>query len=61
MTDRPLREPIPPDVERDRLETDVRGVDDERPDVRPSAAEGAEDDAGPRPPPPSQAEGERDT
>jgi hypothetical protein len=65
MTDQPVREPIPPDAERDRAD----GVTDGHEDVadantgasiRPSKADGAEEDGGPRPPRPSQAEGERD-
>ena len=62
MTDQPVREPMPPDPERDRIDVDADNEFDEltRPPTRPSMAEGAEEDAGPRPPRPSQAEGERD-
>ena len=59
MTDQPVREPIPPDPERDRAD-DAVDADDLDSSIRPSKAEGAEEDAGPRPPRPSQAEGERD-
>jgi hypothetical protein len=60
MTDQPVREPMPPDPERDRVDDDTAiDADDDRL-TRPSKAEGAEEDAGPRPPRPSQAEGERD-
>lgn len=59
MTDQPVREPIPPDHERDRADDGV-DTDDSESSIRPSKAEGAEEDAGRRPPRPSQAEGERD-
>ena len=64
MTDQPVREPMPPDPERDRSDDATEsGVGDtsEPSSVRPSAAEGAEEDAGERPPRPSQAEGDRET
>jgi hypothetical protein len=59
MTDQPVREPIPPDPERDRAGDEV-DTDDAESSIRPSKAEGSEGDAGQRPPRPSQAEGERD-
>lgn len=65
MTDQPLREPFPPDPERDRADGDADRHEDVADattgaSIRPSKADGAEEDAGPRPPRPSQAEGERD-
>ena len=64
MTDRPLSEPMPPDPELDRVDEGVEGdtteVQPTESELRPSAAEGAEPDGGPRPPRPSQAEGDRD-
>ena len=67
MTDQPVREPFPPDTERDRSDEatsdDLLDSEDESAPggspVRPSAAEGGEEDAGERPPRPSQAEGDR--
>ena len=56
MTDRPPREPVPPDPDRDREGDEP----EEAPTLRPSAPEGDEADAGSRPPRPSQAEGERE-
>ena len=61
MTDQPVREPIPPDPDRDRSDEATqpgRGDATDPSSVRPSAAEGAEEDAGERPPRPSQAEGD---
>ena len=62
MTDQPVREPMPPDPARDRIDAGTGRDPDEvsRAPIRPSKAEGAEQDAGARPPRPSQAEGERD-
>jgi hypothetical protein len=62
MTDQHVREPMPPDPERDRTDVDAGNESAEltRPPIRPSMAEGAEEDAGPRSPRPSQAEGERE-
>lgn len=60
MTDQPVREPIPPDPERDRTEPDDEAQSPDRAPIRPSAAEGSEEYAGLRPPRPSQAEGERE-
>lgn len=59
MTDQPVREPMPPDPKRDRTDEAPKPLDATRPPVRPSKAEGAEENAGPRPPRPSKAEGER--
>ena len=57
MTDRPTTEPEPPDPRLDRTEAE----DEVAPTERPSAAEGEVDESGgSRPPPPSQAEGERE-
>jgi hypothetical protein len=64
MTDRPIREPIPPDRERDRSTDAPAGLEEEAPGdtttTRPSSPETFETDGGAKPPRPSQAEGERD-
>jgi hypothetical protein len=60
MTDQPVREPMPPDPHRDRVDDDTAIDAEDDGLTRPSKAEGAEEDAGLRPPRPSQAEGERD-
>ena len=62
MTDQPVHEPMEPDPERDRVEPDDGSASAEQGSslTRPSAAEGAEEDVGARPPRPSQAEGDRD-
>ncbi len=60
MTDQPIREPEPPDRRLDRTDQEPESEEDSAP-IRPSAAEGGGgEDGGPRPPRPSQAEGERD-
>ena len=51
---------MPPDPQRDRVDDDTAIDAEDDGLTRPSKAEGAEEDAGPRPPRPSQAEGERD-
>ena len=60
MTDHPIGEPEPPDPRLDRTDEAPPAAEEEEPATRPSAAEGdAATDSGPRPPRPSQAEGER--
>ncbi|MGH2380233.1 MAG: hypothetical protein ACRDG7_03310 [Candidatus Limnocylindria bacterium] len=59
MTDQPISEPEPPDPRLDRTDQEPETEDDRAP-IRPSPAEGGDEvDGGPRPPRPSQAEGER--
>jgi hypothetical protein len=60
MTDNPIREPEPPDPRLDRADEATNAESEDEPAMRPSAAEGdAATDSGPRPPRPSQAEGDR--
>lgn len=62
MTDQSIREPEPPDRRLDRTDQEPEPGPDRAP-IRPSTAEGGDGesgvDGGPRPPRPSQAEGER--
>lgn len=61
MSDQPVREPIEPDPLRDRTDAGSGAdlVEEENAPIRPSAAEGNEEDGGRRSSRPSQAEGER--